>query len=768
MKNMEGWKLDKAAKILLEKLNLNLGNGTQSLSPTDNTEFLKEMRKTLTKSRGLLIHYIDLSNLYEIEHNYGPVYYSQAVKTAVLAAKEYVQLFPSYINCRQIRLLLTDDIALFSALEEIPPLQELYDLDMKIRLHIHRKLEENFPMISHEYLVVHTGHFLSKENLGNIHKELFPALKYALKNAKNQEKSLNASMIAQFENILSEEKISHLYQPILSLRSGSLLGWEALARGPLNSYFYAPITLFPYAEETGTLLTLENISQRKALANAGELKAGQKLFLNINAQTAHTLEFTRENLLSVLEEKGLKPQNVVLELTERTSILNFQKFKKSLQNMRNLGFSLALDDTGAGYSSLQAVAELEPNYIKLDISIVRNIHKDPVKQALVDTFVTFAKKINCSLIAEGIETREELITLIKLGVHYGQGYLLGKPHFPASQVSPSITSLIRKFGKKNEEKLPHNTITIGSIVQPALMVAPETSVEEVLRYFQRDKNLEGIIVTKEMIPLGLVMRSHFFNFLSSRYGVALYYKKPVTVVMDHFPLMVEDETTLEKASQIATNRTQEKLYDHILVTKNGNILGIVSIRHLLEVITQSKIQMAQYANPLTGLPGNIRIQEELNKIISGDRTMEVTYADIDNFKQLNDTYGFEWGDEILLLLSKVLKHVVRKYGNDECFLGHIGGDDFILITPPQYSDLINTKIIKIMHKLKKDTVSTSLAVIAATPGRFKNHLELAEHAARAKKYAKSIKGSVFVKEGPTGQFCCFCQIVNACRDVPEP
>jgi len=162
---------------------------------------------------------------------------------------------------------------------------------------------------------------------------------------------------------------------------------------------------------------------------------------------------------------------------------------------------------------------------------------------------------------------------------------------------------------------------MGSIVQTAFTVGPDTSAEEVLDHFKKDKNLEGIVVSKDMIPLGLIMRTHFFYHLSSRYGAALYYRRPVTMLMDHFPLLLESDTTLEKASQIATNRPQEKLYDHILVVKNGVMLGIVSIRHLLEVITQSKIKMAQYANPLTGLPGNIRIQEELNKIISGDTSL---------------------------------------------------------------------------------------------------------------------------------------------------
>jgi len=130
---------------------------------------------------------------------------------------------------------------------------------------------------------------------------------------------------------------------------------------------------------------------------------------------------------------------------------------------------------------------------------------------------------------------------------------------------------------------------------------------------------------------------------------------------------------------------------------------------------------------------------------------------VDQFKALNDTYGFEWGDEILLLMSKILKHVTRKYGNEECFVGHIGGDGFILITPPIYTDHINTRSLKIMHRLLKHKVCASLATIEATPGRFHNHLELAEYAARAKKYAKGIPGSVYVKEGPAGQFYCFCQ-----------
>lgn len=722
-------------------------------SSIEHVQLISKIKALLPNSQGILIQYIDLANLYNIEHSLGSVTFNKSVSIIRNFLKGQTQNLPSVLSFIDIKQLPDEDFILIYLLKEQVSSKKLYEYDTDIRLKINSKLEQSLPNVEQYNFKICTGHYVIQPNSTiNTTQTFLTALKQSLKNAKIQEKSLSPTIFAQFEKIMVEEKLTSVYQPILSLKNGQVLGWEALTRGPEHTYFHSPLVLFPYAQETGLLLNLEALTQKKAITLAEEILPHQKLFININSLSLGSIEANLSRFIKLLEKTHLNPKNIVFELTERTSIIDLQKFKKTMQSLKNKGFTLAVDDAGAGYSSLQVIAELQPDYIKLDMDIIKNINNDPVKEALVDTFVTFARKINAYLIAEGIESKEELFTLIKLGVHYGQGYLLGKPHYPKQEIDSDIAHIIKRVNKKQLNSIPNNSIPIGSIVQSCPLVTPTTTVETVMKCFHKDPFLEGVVVAKGMAPIGLVMRNSLLNALSSRYGVALYYKKPISMIMDANPLIVDEITTLEKSSQLATARSNGKLYDHVLVTHNGLFTGVVSIRKLLEVITQTKIRMAQYANPLTGLPGNIRIQEEITKIIENHHNVLVTYADIDKFKKFNDTYGFERGDQILLTFAKILKHTVKKYGNNESFLGHIGGDDFIIISSSAQTDKINTIIIKLFQRKFKSSPSVSLATFQVSPNRFINHLELAEFAAKAKGLAKKIHGNSYVKETENGQF----------------
>ena len=124
---------------------------------------------------------------------------------------------------------------------------------------------------------------------------------------------------------------------------------------------------------------------------------------------------------------GLKQERIVLEITERVAIQEWDSFKKTLRQFRGYGFKVAIDDMGAGYSSLQAIAELEPDFLKFDISLVRNIHENLIKIGLLETLVALSSKIHAQVIAEGIESKEEYHALLSLGVQLGQGYYFAAP-----------------------------------------------------------------------------------------------------------------------------------------------------------------------------------------------------------------------------------------------------------------------------------------------------------------------------------------------------
>ena len=222
------------------------------------------------------------------------------------------------------------------------------------------------------------------------------------------------------------EDVSILYEPIVNLTTREILGHEALVRGPWKSEFHSADNLFATAAETGLTFELDCLCRRIALRGARGLEAGRKLFLNCLPTAIHDPAFQGEAIRRTLDELALRPEDLVFEISEKESIDNFSIFRENRDHFTDLGFQIALDDTGVAYGSLEAVMELTPNFIKVDMSFVRGIDTDPPRQELLRSLHAVAGRIGGQIIAEGIETAEELETLQALGIPYGQGYLFGR------------------------------------------------------------------------------------------------------------------------------------------------------------------------------------------------------------------------------------------------------------------------------------------------------------------------------------------------------
>jgi EAL domain-containing protein (putative c-di-GMP-specific phosphodiesterase class I)/GGDEF domain-containing protein len=561
-----------------------------------------------------------------------------------------------------------------------------------------------------------------------------------------------------------------LYQPIVDLRRDRILGWEALCRGPEKSYFRSPSVLFDFAEDSGLLFSLEKACRDAAIRNLGNLDEGQKLFLNIHPRTLVDPHFSPGETVKLLAEHGLEPGNVVFEITERHSVREFTLFHRTLEHYRDQGFGVAIDDTGTGYSGLQSIAEIRPDFVKIDMGFVRDVDKDPVKRALIETFVALADKIGCRLVAEGIETGPELAALAEMGVHFGQGYYLARPKVPKPEVTLSGAHhlMVRNLSGLRELKC---SIPIADLAEAAYTVAPHHKVSEVKELLGGDDPISSVVVADSGgRPLGLVMSHHLDRALSTRYGVSLYYHKPVIRIMDEAPLVVEAQTPVELVARKAMNRDKYKLYDHIVVTENGRVGGLASVQRILDTLALVQVEMARGANPLTGLPGNVAIERELGRRAAGDEPFAIIYADVDNFKAYNDTYGFRSGDNVLLMLAKILSWASRRHGDGVGdMVGHLGGDDFMLITSPERAERVCKGVVRCFSRLvrafysdedlalgyvqSKDRngrtrrfpmLSLSLAVVDCLGGC--DPEEIGRRAAEMKTYAKSLSGNCHVRD----------------------
>lgn len=269
-----------------------------------------------------------------------------------------------------------------------------------------------------------------------IERLVYSGLESALGDSHVRESSDAAERRERLRQIIVNEEVRTLVHPVFDLQDFSIVGYEALSRGPEGGEFERPDKLFKIAYDADLVIQLERLCRKKAIEAAKDLPEGRLLFLNIEPESVSDPELREAVFTTLLTHSGMSPDRIVLEITERAAIIDFASFRSTLEYLRALGFSVAVDDAGAGYGSLQCLAEVRPQWLKIDISLIRGIDTDPARRQLTASLVTFAQEMGVKLVAEGIESREELAALQELGVGYGQGFLFCKPlpPFPADPV----------------------------------------------------------------------------------------------------------------------------------------------------------------------------------------------------------------------------------------------------------------------------------------------------------------------------------------------
>ncbi len=230
--------------------------------------------------------------------------------------------------------------------------------------------------------------------------------------------------------VLHQEPPRIVFQPVVNLQTYQVVGAEALARFDDDSE-RTPDKWFRDAWDVGLGVDLELKAMEKALEQLPRLPDPVYLAINLSPDA-----FVSPQLKTFLERRPEPLDNVVLEITEHVTIPDYAPLVAAIRDMRRLSLKVAIDDVGAGYAGLYHMLEIRPDVLKLDISLTQNVQRDPAKQALVSSVVTFASRMDIAIIAEGIETAAEAEALRILGVSYGQGYYFARPHAPPLEVLP--------------------------------------------------------------------------------------------------------------------------------------------------------------------------------------------------------------------------------------------------------------------------------------------------------------------------------------------
>jgi len=608
----------------------------------------------------------------------------------------------------------------------------------------------------------------TEANLTNTHCFNLPQASCRLTFAK--EKTMQT-----LQEILAKRSLSSLFQPIIDMSSGTFIGFEGLIRGPADSPLHSPANLFCAARQQGLALEVEMLSRQIVLQSFVAQNLPGKLFLNVSPATLTHPSFRIGQTLTYLKQFGIDPERVVIEITENQPTYDFAAMRNALLHYRGMGFEIAMDDLGEGFSSLRLWSELRPEFVKIDMHFVQGVNNNPIKQQFLRSIQQIAQSSGTHVIAEGIETDSEFRVIRDIGITCGQGYFITHPK-PVPPLNPpaEVDCLIAANSTVRQPYRNTRGITVESVLRYVEPVQPETEIDKIFTHFSENKTLRGIPVVKNGRPIGLINRHEFVDSLAQPYRRELLGKKPCVELMNTQPLMVEKSTPIHELSGFLSESDVQHFTDGFIITEHGRYVGIGTGQDLLRDITKAQVETARYANPLTLLPGNVPINEHMEHLLKSGQSFAVCYGDIDHFKPFNDVYGYSKGDEVIQFTGKLLSHACDpKYD----FIGHIGGDDFIMImqsvdwekrcadaltafaktsamlfekqhrSPGGYSS--EDRQGRIVHH---SLPTLSIGAIWINPGVFHSHHEISEAATSAKKMAKKTPGnSLFIEQRETLQ-----------------
>jgi EAL domain-containing protein (putative c-di-GMP-specific phosphodiesterase class I)/GGDEF domain-containing protein len=266
-----------------------------------------------------------------------------------------------------------------------------------------------------------------------IERSVYRCLEHLRGICRREREQKHTLRLNELRRIVQQGDIRVRYQPIVHLADGRVHGFEALSCGPEGDIFESTEMLFTFAEGSEHIVELERLCRAESMRGAVRLPGRAKLFLNCSAHGLADPELVERGAAQA-EAHGLRPEDVVFEVTERVAATAWRQFRDVVLRLRRDGFAIAVDDTGSGYSSLHSVAEIEPDYLKLDISLVRDVHRSSIKRNLLETLVGFAGKLDAQVVAEGVEKEEEFRALRGLGIPLGQGYYFAPPDPEPGQV----------------------------------------------------------------------------------------------------------------------------------------------------------------------------------------------------------------------------------------------------------------------------------------------------------------------------------------------
>ncbi|MGE0456221.1 MAG: EAL domain-containing protein [Vicinamibacteria bacterium] len=395
-------------------------------------ELMGELGPQLEERGGLGLMLVDLTSLAAIELEYGSAAFAEVRARVVRVLRE-----------QQGRDFRSSDLV---AVDEPDGLRFLLLLDRKrrrnlavgaadlkaMRSRLATSLVASLGRAAFPYLKtpprIALGHGIALNNsIIGPRRPIARAFRDAIEVAELDARAEELQALEKLQDLIVRERVMTAYQPIVSMPERRMMAYEALSRGARGSGLESAAALFDAAERHNLMTELDRLCRSRALLSSSRIPTHARIFVNTLPTTIRDPNFRGKALIDFLDRANVAPNRIVIEITEKLVIENYSLFRETMAYFTDLGMDFAVDDVGAGYSGLEAIAKLKPAFLKIDMALVRDVHESLVNREMVKAILSLGRGIGAKVIAEGIQSEDEARALDEMKVDYGQGYLLGRP-----------------------------------------------------------------------------------------------------------------------------------------------------------------------------------------------------------------------------------------------------------------------------------------------------------------------------------------------------
>lgn len=393
------------------------------------------------------------------------------------------------------------------------------------------------------------------------------------------------------DDLLASDHLHVAFQPIINLHTAEIIGREVLGRigpGAVDAQAHGvngPAALIEMAHAEGKLLALDHRFRQIGIRTFARAGATGTFFLNIDPRVIDDPAFSAGFTRHILEEYGVAPTRIVLELTESGAVLDSDRLEQIVRHYADQGFRIALDDVGAGYASLSVLLRVRPHFLKIDKGLVRHVANDPMRMNLLRALADFGARSGMQVIAEGVEDEQDLAALIACNIEFGQGYFFARPAPELGGLPARVQEAVRHIARTTD-RTKNPVRTVGSITQQHASVQQTMALEEVAALLQNKSSLTALaVVDSQGRAIGLVSRERLFAEMAHVHrGGQL-----VAAIMDPHPLRLDTTTSIEAAARLAGSRSDGRSHDPIIVEQGDQYLGLLSVPSLMRALADGHV-----------------------------------------------------------------------------------------------------------------------------------------------------------------------------------